>query len=87
MGSMTDEVGRRLVRVDPSSDPDELIDLGCTHADGGRQDEAERCFRRAAEMGSAVAAFNLGNTLTVQRRWDEAAAAYEQAIAGGETDA
>ena len=69
------------------SDVDELIDLGCDLADAGRQTDAEWCFRRAADLGDTVASFNLGNALAAQQRWEEAVAAYEQAIAGGEPDA
>lgn len=69
------------------TDVDGLVDLGCDLADVGRQVDAELCFRRAAELGSAVASFNLGNTLAALSREPEAVAAYEQALAGGETDA
>ncbi len=84
MRSKLDEL---LARLDSSDDVDEVIDLGCELAAVDRRDDAERCFRRAARMGSAVGAFNLGNTLATQRRWDEAVVAYEQALAGGESDA
>lgn len=77
----------RLARAGGCEDPDELIDLGCDLADAGRLADAERCFRRAAGLGSATAEFDLGNTLNEQRRLEEAVAAYERAIAGGETDA
>jgi tetratricopeptide (TPR) repeat protein len=77
----------RLARADGCEDPDELIDLGCDLADAGRLGDAERCFVRAAALGSATAEFDLGNTLKDQQRLVEAAAAYERAIAGGENDA
>jgi tetratricopeptide (TPR) repeat protein len=77
----------RLARADECDDVDELIDLGCDLADADRLRDAERCFRRAATLGSATAELDLGNTLKDQRRWADAAAAYERAIAGGETDA
>jgi tetratricopeptide (TPR) repeat protein len=38
-------------------------------------------------MGDTVASFNLGNALAAQQRWEEAVAAYEVALAGGEPDA
>lgn len=84
---MNDDLGERLARLGSSDDIDELLDLGCEFSDAGRQDDAERCFRHAAELGSAVGAFDLGNTLSKQLRCYEAVAAYEQALAGGETDA
>jgi tetratricopeptide (TPR) repeat protein len=84
---MTEDLDGRLRRLRASSDVDELIDLGCDLAEAGRQNAAEWCFRRAADLGDAVASFNLGNCLAGQRRWTEAVAAYEQSIAGGEPDA
>ena len=84
---MTEDLDGRLRRLRASSDVDELIDLGCDLADAGRLSGAEWCFRRAADMGDAVASFNLGNCLASQRRWPEAVTAYEQSIAGGEPDA
>ncbi len=84
---MTEDLDGRLRRLRASSDVDELIDLGCDLADAGRHKAAEWCFRRAADMGDAVASFNLGNCLAVQRRWEEAVTAYERSIAGGEPDA
>jgi tetratricopeptide (TPR) repeat protein len=84
---MTEDLDGRLRRLSASSDVDELIDLGCDLVDAGRPGAAEWCFRRAADLGDAVAAFNLGNCLAGQRRWTEAVDAYERSIAGGEPDA
>lgn len=84
---MSSELDERLAGLEASGDVDEVVDLGCELADVDRHGDAERCFRRAVQMGSVVAAFNLGNALAAQRRWAEAAAAYEQAVSGGETDA
>ncbi|MCW2637265.1 MAG: yrrB [Blastococcus sp.] len=84
---MTEDLDGRLRRLRASDDVDELLDLGCDFADAGRQDAAEWCFRRAADLGDPVASFNLGNCLAGQRRWPEAVTAYEQSIAGGEPDA
>lgn len=84
---MTGDLDQRLARLGSCDDVDELVDLGCDLADADRHAEAEDCFRRARDLGSAVAAFDLGNTLAAQQRWDEAVHAYERAIEGGETDA
>jgi tetratricopeptide (TPR) repeat protein len=70
-----------------ASDPGLLVELGCDLADAGRPVDAERCFRRAVQLGETWAALNLGNALAAQRRWADAVPAYEQAIATGETDA
>lgn len=45
------------------------------------------CFRRAADLGSSDAAFNLGNVLAEQERWLDAARAFELAITRGDTEA
>jgi tetratricopeptide (TPR) repeat protein len=84
---MTEDLDGRLWRLQASEDADELIELGCDLADDGRQQDAEWCFRRAAELGDTIGSFNLGNALAAQRRWEEAVAAYEVAVAGGEVDA
>src|SRR5947209_13511413 len=88
---MTEDLDVRLRRLQGAGagdvDPDTLIDLGCDLADAGRQTDAEWCFRRASDMGDTVASFNLGNALAAQQRWEEAVAAYELALAGGEPDA
>ena len=84
---MTEDLDARLRRLQASEDVDALIDLGCDLADAGRQTDAEWCFRRASDMGDTVASFNLGNALAAQQRWEEAVAAYELALAGGEPDA
>lgn len=64
-----------------------LTDLGCELAEGGRLVEAEACFRRASENGSARASFNLGNCLAEQQRWLEAVTAFEVAIGRGDSEA
>jgi pantoate--beta-alanine ligase len=46
--------------------------------------DAERCFRRAAELGDSLGWFNLGNSLAARGRVEEAVDAYEKALAGGE---
>jgi tetratricopeptide (TPR) repeat protein len=78
---------RRLAELASTEDVDGLVELGCDLADAGRQEDAEGWFRRAAELGSAVALFDLGNTLQEVGRPSEAVAAYQAAIAAGETDA
>jgi tetratricopeptide (TPR) repeat protein len=84
---MTEDLDRRLRRLQASEDADALIDLGCDLADADRQDDAEWCFRRAAGLGDTMGWFNLGNTLAAQHRWEEAVHAYERALSGGEADA
>jgi tetratricopeptide (TPR) repeat protein len=68
-------------------DEDALIEAGCDLAELGRLEAAEDCFRMAAELGSAIGAYNLGNALAEQGRWREAATAYERAEAAGDEDA
>ena len=87
IGGMTEDLDRRLRRLQASGDGDALVDLGCDLADAGRHADAEACFRAAAEAGDTVASFNLGNALAAQGRWQEAVDAYEVALAGGEADA
>jgi tetratricopeptide (TPR) repeat protein len=82
-----DDLEKRLAAVDSCQDPRELTDLGCDLADAERLIDAERCFRRAVELGETWVSFNLGNTLKSQNRLVEAAAAFEQAVDAGETDA
>ena len=84
---MTEDLDTRLQRLQASDDVYALIDLGCDLADVGRQTDAERCFRRAADLGDSVAAFNLGNALAAQKRLPEAVEAYEVALSAGEPDA
>jgi len=84
---MTEDLDDRLSRLQASDDVYALIDLGCDLADVGRQADAEWCFRRAADLGDTVGAFNLGNALAAQQRFTEAVDAYEVAVAGGEADA
>lgn len=82
-----DEWAEELAQVMSCDDVDMLIELGCDLADAGREVDAERCFRRAAELGDVVAWFNLGNSLGKLGRWDEAIDAYTRAAEAGEDDA
>lgn len=66
---------------------EDLVDLGCDLAEAGLLSEAEDCFRRASDLGSARASFNLGNCLAEQERWVEAVTIYEIALDRGESDA
>ncbi|NEK57698.1 tetratricopeptide repeat protein [Geodermatophilus sabuli] len=84
---MAEDLDGRLQRLHACRDTDAIIELGCDLADAGRDDDAERCFRRAAELGAALGWFNLGNTLAARGRVEEAVDAYERALAGGESDA
>jgi hypothetical protein len=68
-------------------DVDELITIGCDLADSDEADGAGYCFRQASDLGDAVTAFNFGITLAGQKRFREAADAYELALERGETDA
>ncbi|GID92207.1 tetratricopeptide repeat protein [Amorphoplanes digitatis] len=76
-----------LRKAHATSDVDELVTIGCDLADGDEAGGAEYCFRRASDLGDAVAAFNLGNCLAGQERFREAVDAYELALDRGETDA
>jgi tetratricopeptide (TPR) repeat protein len=78
---------QRLKALDVSTDVDALLALGCDLADQYHDTDAETCFRRAADLGSSLGAYNLGNSLAVQERWLEAVTAFETAAAGGVTDA
>jgi tetratricopeptide (TPR) repeat protein len=66
---------------------DDLVHRGCDLADAGDHAGAAALFRRAAEQGSALAWFNLGNSLRALHRWEDAVRAHEQAAALGEVDA
>jgi tetratricopeptide (TPR) repeat protein len=87
MERVDDQLAGRLASLALSDDVDALLELGCGLADAGRQEDAERCFRRAADLGSAVGWFDLGNTLRELGRLHEAVAAYGAATAAGEIDA
>ena len=76
-----------LRKAHATSDVEELVSIGCDLADSGEAGGAEYCFRRASDLGDAVAAFNLGNTLAGQKRFGEAVDAYELALERGETGA
>jgi thioredoxin-like negative regulator of GroEL len=84
---MREDLDGRLRRLRACRDADAVIELGCDLADVGRHQDAERCFRRAAELGDALGWFNLGNSLAARGRVEEAVDAYEEALAGGERDA
>jgi tetratricopeptide (TPR) repeat protein len=72
--------------IDPS-DEEALIETGCELAELGRIEAAMDCFRMAAELGSVLGSYNLGNALANLGRWPEALAAFERAEAGGDEDA
>jgi tetratricopeptide (TPR) repeat protein len=84
---MGEDLDDRLRAAATSVDMDKLLDLGCALADSDRLPDAEACFRRASDLGSPAAAFNLGNSLAAQECWLEAVAAFELALARGENDA
>jgi tetratricopeptide (TPR) repeat protein len=84
---MREDLDGRLRGLRACRDADAVIELGCDLADAGRHQDAERCFRRAAELGDALGWFNLGNALAARGRVEEAVDAYEKALAGGERDA
>ncbi|GIG41917.1 hypothetical protein [Cellulomonas phragmiteti] len=82
-----EDLDARLARLLSGGAVGELVDLGCDLAEAGRDADAERCFRVAADLSDAVAAFNLGNTLVALERPDEAVVAYRCAVERGETAA
>ncbi|MGY1820536.1 tetratricopeptide repeat protein [Geodermatophilus sp. SYSU D00079] len=84
---MGKDLDGRLRRLRACRDADAVIELGCDLADAGRDEDAERCFRHAAELGAALGWFNLGNSLAARGRVEEAVDAYEQALVGGEAEA
>jgi tetratricopeptide (TPR) repeat protein len=84
---MGEDLDGRLRRLRACRDTDAIIELGCDLADAGRDRDAERCFRRAADLGSPLGSYNLGNSLAARGRVEEAVDAYERALAGGESDA
>lgn len=79
MWRVIDDPAGRLADATTRDDLDALLDLECDLADAGRQEDAERCFRRASEYGSALALFILGKSLRELGRPLEAVAAYEAA--------
>jgi tetratricopeptide (TPR) repeat protein len=85
--AMGRDLDGRLRRLRACRDADVIIELGCDLVEAGRDRDAERCFRRAGELGASLGWFNLGNTLAARGRVEEAADAYERALAGGERDA
>lgn len=72
--------------IDPA-DEEALVEAGCELAEMGLLDAAVDCFRMAAELGSAIGAYNLGIALGDLGRWPEALDAFEQADAAGDEDA
>ena len=84
---MREDLDGRLRRLRACRDADAVIELGCDLADAGRHQDAERCFRRAAELGDALGWFNLGNSLAARGQVTDAVDAYERALAGGEQNA
>jgi TPR repeat protein len=87
MAGVTGDLDQRLAAADTSDDPDTLNELGCDLADAGRHLDAERCFRRAVDLGASWVALNLGNSLAAQRRWADAATSYRQAADAGDPEA
>jgi Flp pilus assembly protein TadD len=85
--AVDDSLDERLKAAEQADDPEVWNQLGCDLADVGRIGDAERCFRRAVELGHHWVAFNLANTLRDLGLFEDAAAAYRMAISAGETDA
>jgi tetratricopeptide (TPR) repeat protein len=84
---MREDLDGRLRRLRACRDADAAIELGCDLADAGRHQDAERCFRRAADLGDALGWFNLGNSLAARGLVEDAVDDYERALAGGQRDA
>lgn len=77
------EAAQRALEADPRH-ARALQTLGDLEAREGHAEEAERCYRRAIEVGTdlvfkASAQHALGALLEKQKRWDEAFGAHEQA--------
>ncbi len=87
ISGMTEDLDARLRRLRASADTAALVHLGCDLAEIDRQQDAEDCFRRAAELGDSLGSFNLAIALRAQGRGAEAVAAYEAAVEGGVPDA
>jgi tetratricopeptide (TPR) repeat protein len=87
ISGMTQDLEARLRGLRASVATDALVDLGCDLAEVDRHQDAEWCFRRAADLGDPLGSFNLAIALRAQHRDVEAVAAYEAAIDGGVTDA
>ena len=51
---MREDLDGRLRGLRACRDADAVIELGCDLADAGRHHDAERCFRRAAQLGDAL---------------------------------
>jgi tetratricopeptide (TPR) repeat protein len=58
-----------------------LVQQGRSLTELDRLSEAERVLQRAARVRDAAAEYNLGIVLDRQKRWDEARARYERALA------
>jgi tetratricopeptide (TPR) repeat protein len=91
-GEVLQEVAGRYARLDgqftlPLAESFETLDEVFERAEemelNGNLEEAERLYRIATRIDRTdpVLAFNLGNVLEIQQRSDEAALAYQQAIA------
>src|SRR3712207_9280716 len=84
---MREDLDGRLRGLRACRDADAVIELGCDLADAGRPEDAEQCFRRAAELGDALGWVNLGKSAAARGRVEEAADASERGLGGGERDA
>ena len=71
---------------DSPEDADALYDRGFDLAEAGDHEGAVAAFRRAAELGCAVAWGGLGSSLAALHRWDEAGLAIQRATELGVTD-
>ena len=72
---------------DAGAAADDLNQQGRDLADAGDHEAAVEVLRRAANLGSLDAAFNLGNSLSALGRFDEAVHAHRAAAEGGDDDA
>jgi tetratricopeptide (TPR) repeat protein len=83
---MSEDLDARLEKARGVVDAGFLVDLGCDLAANDRHIDAERCFRRALELGEEWVWFNVGNALASQARFVEAADAFRRGIASGDSD-
>jgi Flp pilus assembly protein TadD len=75
-----------VARPDSPEDPDDLYDRGYDLAEAGDHEQAVEVFRRAAELGCAMAWLGLGSSLGELHRWEEAGAAFQRAAEVGTPD-